>query len=231
MLVPSTSTFYQTKPVRTGGMLVWSSPTFSVESRDKWASAHVRMLGNLHDEHPPTHFVTIKLQRPESVENIKHFTKSLVDAVWYWNKKSSWMIAGRWTLEIERDNSCHLHILVRVNEDISSATYFTDCHDPKEWFSEKTEKINRKVGTTALLNYCEPVRTVEGATSYVYKLGRSDVLLFGKGLGLRQTGHFGNYFCGSTQTELRKQRREELQFQELERVASRTCESSTYVQQ
>jgi hypothetical protein len=57
----------------------------------------------------------------------------------------------------------------------------------------------------------------------MYKLNRDDVLLLHKGLKLRQTGQFGNYFVGKTQEEIRIERRKKRAFQEIELKAELIC--------
>ena len=181
------------------------------------------ILDALHDDFPPCHFATIKFTRPESVETLKAFTAKMADSIWHFNRTKDRYIAGRWVLEIEKDNSCHLHILIRASLYPNAAEYFDDIHDPAEWLRKTTFKINAKIGTIAIVQYCKAINSIEGASKYVYKLGRDDFLLFGRGLRLRQTGQFGKYFAGKTQDEWRKERWATLALTQMELKAERIC--------
>jgi hypothetical protein len=199
------------------------SPTFSLESRRLWAFRYAILLHEIHEEFSPTHFVTIKFERPEYVEKIKAFTSKLTDAAWYFNRTKDRYLAGRWVIEIEKNNACHLHVLVRAGVYPNLNDYLDDHHDPTGWLKKTTQKINSKIGTVAIVQYSEPVETIVGASNYMYKLNRDDVLLLHKGLKLRQTGQFGNYFVGKTQEEIRIERRKKRAFQEIELKAELIC--------
>jgi hypothetical protein len=71
---------------------------------------------------------------------IKSFTGKLVDAVWYFNKTNSQHIAGRWVIEPEIDNSCHLHILIRATLDASTP--------------EATERIDHRRIRCGIVLFC-----------------------------------------------------------------------------
>jgi hypothetical protein len=218
-----TPTCYQTAPIGKVAFHVWPSPTFNQDSHRLWASRHVMILDELHSEFPPTHFFTIKFHRPESVETLKSFSAKMTDAVWHFNKSKDRYIAGRWVLEIEKDNACHLHILVRAGVYPDATEYFTSSHNPFDWLKKTTSKINAKLGTIATVQYGKPIVTIEGASKYVYKLGQDDILLFARRLRLRQTGQFGNYFAGKSQVDLRKNRRAALILTRLEMQAHQIC--------
>lgn len=181
------------------------------------------LLDELHNDFRPNLFVTIKFNRPESVEAIKAFTSKLTDAAWYFNRTRDRYVSGRWVLEIEKDNACHLHILVRAGVYPNTSTYLDDSHDPTNWLKKTVGKINAKVGTIAVVQYSEPIRTIEGATNYIYKLNGKGLLLFGRKLNLRLTGQFGHYFAGRTQKQIRTERLPELAFMRLEMEVDRIC--------
>jgi hypothetical protein len=220
-----TPTSYQNNPIGKVAFHVWPSPTFSHDSHKLWASRHVMILNELHSDFPPTHFVTIKFQRPESIETLRLFSAKVTDAVWHFNKTKDRYIAGRWVLEIEKNNACHLHILVRAGIYPDATEYFTSVHNPFDWLQKTTSKINAKLGTIAVVQYSQPIVTIEGASKYVYKLGRDDILLFTRGLRVRQTGQFGNYFAGRTQVDLRENRLAALALTRMEMQAQKVCGS------
>ena len=170
------------------------SPTFSDKSHDRWAAKHIRALEQTHEILPPTHFATLKFNRCENVGSIKALLQSLTRAVGYFNRKGIGHIAIFGVLEGERDCSVHLHLLIRTNLD-----------DPAPLIRKKLAAFNKKCGTIATLQYCEPPKDVGFVTRYPFKLGQ-DKLLFESNTGLRFVYHCGGYFLEKKKSDSERER-------------------------
>ena len=166
------------------------SPTFNRKAHDRWGARHVRALDKLHEYAPPTHWATIKFNRPEPISTIKALTGSLTRAAGYYNRTRSVHLAMFGVHHIEADTAVHLHVLVR-----SGAT------DPLPFLRRVIEKFNRKHGTTVTVPYCEPPDVVIAVTHYLFKLGSKDKLLFNRNLGMRFVFQCGGYFVDGTKAQ------------------------------
>ena len=162
------------------------SPTDSLETRLNWAYYHRCILAELHKTHPPTHEAVVKFDRQVKVATLKQFQKGVRERLAYWSKKNGQEFAVFFTIEIERNNCVHYHFLIRTN------TKFPRI---------KLERIVAQASHgMASLQHCEAVDIVAAITRYVVKdiaavqSGQKEVLLFRKGLRLRQCGFFNHYF-------------------------------------
>jgi hypothetical protein len=174
------------------------SPTFNRKTHDRWGSHHLRSLDELHKSTEPTHWATLKFNRLERVDTINALLDSLGTAVRYQNKKKttksfSGTLAIFGVMNPESDGSVHYHLLVR-----------STLPDPAAFLNKKITSHNRKHGTIASICYCEHVNTVKGATTYGFKLGSDDKLIFCSGSGLRHVFQCGNYFDGKLKRALER---------------------------
>ncbi|MDA1013957.1 MAG: hypothetical protein O3A00_05825 [Planctomycetota bacterium] len=173
-----------------------ASPTFTRKSHDRWAAKHVRALQQIHDILPPTHWLTIKFNRPEPVFIIKKFLATLTRAVGYFNKTKGQHLALFGVMEPEKGCTVHLHVLVR-----------TTLNNPVIFLSNKIDAFNRKHGTTISIPYCEVPDEIDAVTCYPFKLGSKDKLLFESRNGLRYTYQCGKYFLGKSKLKYERERR------------------------
>lgn len=174
------------------------SPTFNRKTHDRWGSHHLRSLDELHKVTKPTHWATLKLNRLERVDTINTLLDSLGTAIRYQNKKKtsksfSGTLAIFGVMNPEQDGSVHYHILIR-----------STLPDPAAFLNKKITSHNRKHGTVASISYCEPAKTVNGATKYGFKLGDESKLLFCSGSGLRHVFQCGKYFDGRLKRALER---------------------------
>lgn len=174
-----------------------ASPTFTRKSHDRWAAKHVRALQQIHDILPPTHWLTIKFNRPEPVFIIKKFLATLTRAVGYFNKTRGQHLGLFGVMEPEKGCTVHLHVLVR-----------TTLNDPAHFIRKKIDAFNRKHGTTISIPYCEVPNEIDAVTCYPFKLGSKEKLLFESKNGLRYTYQSGKYFLGKSKLKYEREKRQ-----------------------
>lgn len=163
------------------------SPTFSRKAHDRWGARHVRALDKLHEYAPPSHWATVKFNRPEPTSTIKAFTRSLARAVGYHNRTRDAHLAMFGVHHIEADAAVHLHVLIRAGGT-----------EALSFLVRVAEKFNRKHGTTVSVPYCEPPHDVIDVTHYLFKFGSKTKLLFNRNLGMRFVFQCGAYFVDGT---------------------------------
>ncbi|MDA0834860.1 MAG: hypothetical protein O3A29_16425, partial [Planctomycetota bacterium] len=195
---PPVSTAATLPPRRHFGPPSTKSPTFNRKTHDRWGSHHLRSLDELHKSTEPTHWATIKFNRIERVDTINTLLDSLGTAIRYQNKKKitksfNGTLAIFGVMNPEPDGSVHYHVLIR-----------STLPDPAAFLNKKLKSHNRKHGTIATVCYCEQVTTAKGATTYGFKLGSEDKLIFCSGSGLRHVFQSGNYFDGKLKRALER---------------------------
>ena len=156
------------------------SPTYSVESHDKWSSRYIWALDSLHEIYYPSHFITFKLgvERSDEVEKFKRKLRQSIS-----NKKcreKEFNTAYFGVFEILKDCSVHIHVLVR--------------NYSKDHLDEFISRYNKKNAKSYSLEYSEPVKTPDGASRYSFKLGFNTKILFRKKSLRRYTITGGGYF-------------------------------------
>jgi hypothetical protein len=199
---------YKTRSPSTSFSSGWSSPTFSHESRDLWASKHIRSLHQLHQYLPPTHWATLKFNRIETVATINQFLKSLTKAVAYFNTKSGQHIALFGNPHTIHDGTVHYHLLIRtsvVGEIPFPGEGNTLYLDPTPFLRAKIDKFNRTNGTIISLPYCERPNSGEATSKYGLQLGNHEAKLFESHLKMRFSYQCGGYFPKRTKKKHYKQ--------------------------
>lgn len=184
------------------------SPTFNRKSHDRWGARHVRALDKLHEFFPPTHWATVKFNRPEPVVTIKFFLQSLARAVGYHNRSRADRLALFGVHNIEADGTVHLHVLVRASGPA-----------PQEFLSRAVDKFNRKHRTTITVPFFEPPRDIVAVTHYPFHFDSKDKLLFSRNLGMRFVFQCGRYFLAGTKAMYEREGRFDYVLRTLESAA------------
>ena len=172
---------------------VFSSPTFSYQSRDKWASKIVNALDEIHSIAPPTHWATVKVNEYLQSQDIRMFLNRLSKAIEYQNKKTQGSIAVFGIPEINDIGHVHFHLLIRATV------------DPMVFISAVIAKHNAKNKRKFSIDYLEKPTSVEAITKYTTKLGRHNINLFSSGSLTRYSYSAGKYFLGVKRKELVRQ--------------------------
>ena len=182
--------YYQSNPSPTSryhkqGITCYSA-TESRESRNKWAFKNRCILDEQHKTHEPQYEGVIKFFVAVTLATLKRFLKRCREQLAYWVRTNGVEFAIFYSVEIEKSNLIHLHCLIRTN-----VPY------PRSVLSAIVEKASDR---QARVQHCEKIESVAAISRYslkdldVVRNGKKEILLFKRGLGLRQIGSWNGYF-------------------------------------
>ena len=162
----------------------WPSPTFSLESHNKWGSSHCRALSAMHEKIPPEVCGTIGFAGGDK-NTISLFLKRYREKMAYQNKKhplkKKSAIFG--VMEIrEYDDLIHMHWIARNFEII--------------FLEELIKKFNTKHKTKFYIMYYRLIKDVDGISAYPFKFCKNKKIIFQRGSLNRYVYQSGNYFLG-----------------------------------
>lgn len=162
------------------------SPTESLESRANWSRKERLILEMLHVTHPPTHEAVIKFLEPVRQRELRGMLRRARQNLSNWSKRHEVEFALYFTLEIERSNCIHLHLLLR-----------TSTLNPSTVLREVFGKASKG---RVDVRHCERVRQPEAISRYTVKdlkavrNGSRKLYLFKKELRQRHSGQWNGYF-------------------------------------
>ena len=159
------------------------SPTWSVESHDKWGSYHCRALSGLHEKISPQVCGTIAFPNATK-ELISEFTKKYSRSIRYENKKTKGISKSALfgVFEITNKFLVHMHFIAR-DFDLDHLLRFI-------------KKFNKKNNTLFECPYFMPIEDVDSISAYPFKFGFQRKILFGAKSLNRYVFQTGSYFLG-----------------------------------
>ena len=164
-----------------------ASPTFSVESNNKWGRKKVWALDALHREKPFTHFTTVFLGRVSN-RDVSSLRKALCKHITNKKYRTKLECGLYGVLELTKKGVLHFHALVRnIGKD-----------DLIDFLRRHNRKNNTKQKLRFALPYYEPIDSPIAAAIYIFKLGELEKILFLKHSLSKYTITAGNVFNGKT---------------------------------
>lgn len=155
----------------------------SIKSRNNWAEYWNCVFKTQHSLAKPRFDATIKFRNPISLDDYSKFWRQLTEAFRHLAKTCETELAGFSTLEVDKGNCFHNHVLIRTTID-----------GVKETIVKAVAKVSSKVfgDDTAYCDYCEPIRSVDDVTAYNLGVNQK-VLLFKSEFKVKLIRFFGNY--------------------------------------
>lgn len=162
-----------------------------MDSRHEKAAYEARILHQNSKYAPPQYEATIKFAEVMTVAELKLIHQALVEKVRYLRRVTSGEFECVWWREIERDNKCHYHLLIRTSL----------CLDPgSEGFARLAAMVVKASDGKASLKHLERIRDTTAIEKYICKnllsvvRGDKELLLFKPKLGLHVCGSTRGYF-------------------------------------
>jgi hypothetical protein len=162
-----------------------------MDSRHEKAAYEARILHQNSKYAPPQYEATIKFAEVLTVGELKTIHESLIEKIRYLRRTTSGEFECVWWREIERDNKCHYHLLIRSNLCLDLGS---------EGFARLAAMVEKASLGKASLKHLERIRNTTAIEKYICKnllsvvYGEKELLLFKPKLGLHVCGSTRGYF-------------------------------------